>query len=230
MNVTRRFLVAELAWAAGIFLLMLPVSLLDADPGSAERVARWLARAIALAAFPAGITIAPLVLASDRWWHPLLHLLAAAGAVALAVFVLDAFVAPLAGERARTLPQLAAAMNAADGGWESRNDAAWRFYVTLLAPLNALLFAAIGVQVGIWARQALPVPLRRALYWAVGIGLLVSGYAVFDTTYEAIVIRTAADTSFAAFYTVLIPASLCAGLGLPTLALLRRAGIAGNTG
>jgi hypothetical protein len=228
MKVAGRFLLAELVWATGIFVLMVPVALLDNDPASSARFIRWLARAIGLAAFPAGITIAPVVFAHARPWRPLLLALAAASAVSGSVFVLIAVVSPLVSDDARTIPQLVAAMSAADGSWESRNDAAWDFYNNLFAPLNALLFAAIGMQVGIWARYSLPVPLRRALYWAVGLGLLISGYAIWDTTYEAVVIHTAADVSFAAFYTVLIPASICAGLALPTLALARRGELPGN--
>jgi hypothetical protein len=218
----RRFLLAELVWATGIFILMVPVGLLDNDPPSGAQVIRWVARAIGLAAFPAGITIAPTVFTHAPLWRGLLLALAAASAVSIAVFVLTAVMPPLVSDRARTIPQLVAAMSSAGGSWENRNDAAWDFYTNLFAPLNALLFAAIGIQVGIWARYSLPLPLRRALYWAVGLGLLISGYAIWDTTYEAVVIQTAADVSFAALYTVLIPASICAGLALPTLALVRR--------
>ena len=229
MKVAGRFLLAEVVWATGIFLLMLPVALLDNDPPSTMHVFRWLARAIGLAAFPAGITIAPVVFAHTRPWRPLLLALAAASAVSAVVFMLVAVIPPLVSDHARTIPQLLAHMRAAGGSWESRNDAAWAFYNNLFAPLNALLFAAIGVQVRIWARYALPLPLRRPLYWAVGLGLLISGYAVWDTTYEVVVIHTAADASFAAFYTVLIPASICVGLALPTLALTRRGELPLNT-
>jgi hypothetical protein len=90
--------------------------------------------------------------------------------------------------------------------------------------------AAIILQVGIWARYALPLVLRRLLYCMVGLGLMVSGYAVFDTTYEGVVLHTAADVSFAALYTLLIPASVYAGFTLPTLALLRGAEIRGRAG
>jgi hypothetical protein len=229
MDVARRFLLAEAVWATGIFLLMLPVALLDNDPPSSAHVIRWLARAVGLAAFPAGITIAPIVFADERPWRLLLPAFAAASAVSVAVFVLTAVIPPIVSDRASTLPPLVAAMSGATESWETRNAAAWDFYTNLFAPLNALLFAAIGVQVGIWARYSLPLPLRRALYWAVGLGLLISGYAIWDTTYEAVVIHTAADVSFAAFYTVLIPASICAGLALPTLALVRRGELLRNT-
>jgi hypothetical protein len=222
MKVAGRFLLAELVWTAGIFVLMVPVALLDNDPPSTAHIIRWLGRAVGLAAFPAGISIAPIVFADARVWRSLLLGLAAASAVSLAKFVLIAVIPPLVSDDARTIPELLAVMRTAGESWEARNAAAWSFYTGLFAPLDALLFAAIGVQVGVWARYSLPPSLRRALYWAVGLGLLISGYAVWDTTYEAVVIRTAGDVSFAAFYTVLIPASICAGLALPTLALVRR--------
>ncbi|MEX2152845.1 MAG: hypothetical protein WD825_05850 [Gemmatimonadaceae bacterium] len=222
MKLVGRFVVAELVWATGIAVLMVAVAVLSSDPLSAADFVRWLARALGLAAFPAGIAIAPAVFDGSRPWRQLLHAVVAATTVCVVVFALLGAVAPAVSEHGRSLPRLIQEMSAATENWESRNDAAWVFYTTLFAPLNALLFAAIGIQVGIWSRYSLPQPLRRALYWAVGLGLLVSGFAVWDTTYETIVLHTAADTSFAAFYTVLIPASVCAALALPTLALARR--------
>lgn len=229
MNVSRKFLMAELAWAAGIFVLMVPLALLDSDPPSWVRYVRWLARALGLAAFPAGIAIAHDVFAHPRSWRPLLAAAAAATLVAVILFALTGLVMPLLSEDARTLPQLANDMSTPTHSWERRNHAAWAFFSTLLVPLNALLFAAIGVQVGIWASYTLPFMLRRLLYWVAGLGLVISGYLVWDTTYETIVLHTAANASFAAFYTLLIPLSICAGLALPTLALLRRAPFPGSS-
>jgi hypothetical protein len=225
MKLVSRFLLAELAWATGIFLVLASISAMT-ESLSAPDLVTWLARALGLAAFPAGIAIARGVFGHGDVLRRLLAALAAASAVGAIVFVLTAVVAPAAGEPARSLDRLAQVMSAAGESWESRNDAAWRFYATFLAGLNALLFAAIGLQVGVWASYALPRLLERALYWAVGLGLLVSGVGIWDTTYETIVLHVAADASFAAFYTVLLPASVCAGLALPTLALVRRVDLA----
>ncbi|MGH7446753.1 MAG: hypothetical protein ACREK1_05925 [Longimicrobiales bacterium] len=227
MTVARRFLMAELVWASAIFLLILPITIMSADPGTTVEYVRWLTRALGLAAFPAGITVAGVVFVQPHPWRALLSAFAAASVVALLVFALFAFVVPPLGADA-TLPRIVHDMRAITGSWESRNHAAWTFYSILFAPVSALLFAAIGMQVGVWATHALPVALRRVLYWAVGLGLMVSGYAVFDTTYEGIVLHTPADVSFAAFYTLLVPAGICAGLALPTLALLRSAQIRGS--
>jgi hypothetical protein len=88
MKVAGRFLLAELMWATGIFVVMVPVALLDNDPPSTARFLWWLARAIGLAAFPAGIAIAPAVFAHARPWRPLLPGLAAAGLVSASEQVL----------------------------------------------------------------------------------------------------------------------------------------------
>jgi len=220
MTLVRRFLMVETAWAVGILVPMVAIALLGSEPLSAAQFLRWTVRALGLAAFPAGIAIAPAVFADARPWRQLILALAAASMVAAAVLVLTGLVGPLAGEPATKLPHLWNAMNEASENWETRNDAAWKFFSAFLAPLNALFFAAIGVQVGIWARRLASRSLQRAIYWAVGLGLLISGAGIWDTTYETIVLHTAAYVSFAAFYTILIPGSICAGLALPTLALL----------
>jgi hypothetical protein len=227
MKLAGKFLVAELVWATGIFVLMLTIALLS-EPRSTAAFVWWLARALGLAAFPAGVAIAASVFADARPGRQLAQALATAAAVGVLVFILVGVLRPSLGNDS-ALPQLLNVMSASDGSWESRNDAAWDFYSSFFSALNVVLFAAIGLQVGVWAGYSLSASLRRALYWAVGLGLLISGYAVWDTTYEVVVLHTAADVSFAAFYTVLVPASLCAGLALPTLALVRRGGLSRDT-
>ena len=49
---------------------------------------------------------------------------------------------------------------------------------------------------------------------------MVSGVAIWDTTYEVVVLHTSADASVAGLYTLLLPLSVCAGLCLPTLTVL----------
>jgi hypothetical protein len=230
MKIIQKFLIAEAVWGTGIFVLMIFITRLDPDPLTASHYVNWLGHAFGLAMFPAGIAVSHDVFPAGESRRRLLAAAAAAGAVALFLFVLTAFIAPRLGDGTRSLWQLMSDMNAVAAGWEKRNDAAWRFFSVLFKPVNALLFAAIGLQVGVWARYALPFVMRRVLYWAVGLGLLISGFSVYDTTYETIVLSTSADVSFAAFYTLMIPAALCAGLALPTLALLRGAKIPESTG
>jgi hypothetical protein len=230
MKTIKKFLVTEAIWGTGIFMMMMFIALLDPNPITSSHAMSWLGRAFGLALFPAGIAVSNDVIQARRSQQPLLAVTAVAGSIALLLFVLTAFITPLLSDGARSLLQLMSDMNAVGSGWEKLNDAAWKFFSVLFVPVNALLFAAIGLQVGIWSRYVLPLVLRRVLYWVVGLGLLITGFSVYDTTYETIVLHISADVNFAAFYTLLIPVSLCAGLALPTLALLRGANIPENTG
>jgi hypothetical protein len=229
VKIAQRFLIALAVWTAGILIVMLPMALLDDYSQASTHFIRLVARAIGFAAFPAGIAVAPAVFHRARPWPELGAFLAAAMAVAAVVLLSGTVVAPMFGDGARTLPQLVHDMTSARESWETRNDAAWVLFTSIFAAVNALLFAVIGLQLAAWASRALLGPLRRPLYWAVGLGLLLSGYAVWDTTYETIVLHTQADASFAAFYTILIPASLCAGLALPTFALFQRGELVRST-
>ena len=227
MKVFWKFLLAELVWATAIFLLIMPITILSGDPLDGASLLRWLGRAFGLATFPAGIAVAGDVFAAPFRWRSLIGTIVAATLVAIVVLELFAFVVPLLDGR-MPLPQLIQLMAEEGQSWETRNDAAWQFYSILFTPVTTLLHAAIGVQVGVWATHSLSRAFRRLLYWLIGLGLMVSGYSVYDSTYETIVLHTAAYVEFAAFYTLLIPLGICAGLGLPTLALLRGAEVRGS--
>jgi len=222
MKIAQRFLIALALWAAGILIVMLPMALLDDYSQATNYFIRLIGRALGLAAFPAGIAVASAVFHRPRPWPELGAFLVAAGSVSIIVLLSTTVLAPLIGDGTRNVPQLLHDMSPAGGSWETRNDAAWVLFTSVLSAVNAFLFAVIGLELGAWAPRALLAPIRRPVYWAVGLGLLVSGYAVWDTTYETIVLHTAADVSFAAFYTMLIPASICLGLALPTFALFQR--------
>jgi hypothetical protein len=220
MRVAGRFAIAELLWATGLSVVIIVVEAMSSEPLSAHRVLQGVANALALAMFPAGVTVAPAVLGQSRRWQGLLHFIAAAVAVSAVVLALSIAAPPL-GDGTRGLGALLQAMGNLNESWETRNHAAWVFLSTLLAGPRSLLLAAIGLQVGIWASFSVPRSLRRPLYWAVGVGLILSGAVIWDTTYETIVLHTEADASFAALYTLLLPLSVCTGLGLPTLAAFR---------
>lgn len=219
MRIATRFVTAAFLWAAGLAVLMVTADAMGSEPQTTGRVFRWVASALGLAMYPAGVTIAPALPGESRWWSPLLQILAVAVAVSAIVLALSLLAVKLNGTR--SLADLLAAVGNPAESWEARNDAAWTLVDALLAGPRALLFGVIGVQVGIWAEYAMPRGLRRPLYWMVAIGLMVSGAAIGDTTYEVIVLHTEADASFAALYTLLLPLSVCAGLGLPTLAVFR---------
>jgi hypothetical protein len=215
-------------WTVALVLLLISIAILTGSaPLNAAALLRWTGIAMGLAGFPAGVAVAESVLEARPPYATAVKVLLAAIASASVLFALIAVTTPLLGDDGRTWGQLARDMHDATTSWEKRNDAAWQFYVSLCRPVQAVLVAAIGVQAGVWSRYAVPPLLRGILYWAIGLGLLLSGYAVFDSTYEAIVIHTAGDVGFAAFYTLLIPAGICAGLLLPTIALWRGAHVRG---
>lgn len=229
MSAARRFLAVHAMWTTGIVILMLPLALLDNDPLSLAAFIRWVARAIGLAAFPAGIAVAQSIFAAERPWREIAGVGFAALGVAAAIFALLAGALPLA-DASRGLSSLARTMATESAGWETRNSAAWWFFNAFVAPLSALLFAAIGVQTGCWASRFIARRVQRTLYWLIGLGLLVSGAGIWDTTYETVVMHTAANAWFAVFYTLLLPGAVCAGLALPTLALLGTIGQRERTG
>jgi hypothetical protein len=197
---------------------------MDNDPISVASFLRWIARAVGLAAFPAGIAASRDVFADDRPWRQIAGVAAAAAIVGVIVFILHALAIPF-GDAGRSLASLAGTMSTESASWEARNDAAWVFYNAFVAPISAVLFAAIGVQAGCWASRFLARPVQRTLYWLIGLGLLVTGAGIWDTTYETIVLHTSANAWFAVFFTLLIPGAVCAGLALPTLALLGNIGL-----
>lgn len=221
LGTMRRFLVVTLAWTVVIFLPMVVLELLS-DPIALAQYSRWLGRALSLAAFPAGIAASRSVVPPGRPWRVVLETAAAALVVALAVFVLMAWLPAILGDESRSLSRLALTMRTSGGSWEALNDASWRYYEALLSPLQALLYAGIGFQLGIWGPAAVTPALSRLLYWGVGLGLVIVSFGVADTTYETIILRTPADVRFAAMYSFLLPAGIAAGLALPTLAELRR--------
>ncbi|HUF66280.1 MAG TPA: hypothetical protein VMM17_09905 [Gemmatimonadaceae bacterium] len=218
MRVTRRFLAAAAVWLTIMAVPLIALHLM-ADLEAVELL-RGLAGVIVLAGYPAGIAAAKYVPAG-RPWRTLLELAAGAGVLALLGFAVLAWVPGLVGGERATLSQLATVMQANVGNWETFNNAAWRYYSTLLTPVSSMLYSALGFQMGIWSGHAVPGAFRRALYWAVAFGLIVTGYIVSDSAYETIVLHTAADAGFAAFLPVLFPLGLVAGLTLPTVAWLR---------
>jgi hypothetical protein len=226
MNVAKRFLAGLAIWSVGILIVMLPVALLDDYSQPTTHFIRLIARAIGLAAFPAGLAVAPVVFRRAQPWPELGGLIVSAALVGVALLLMTTMLAPLLDSQTRTVSQLVRDMTTRGESWETRNNAAWILGSSIDGAANAFLHAKIGVQVGAWATRALPIHNRRLIYWVFGLGLLVSGYAVWDTTYETIVLHTQADVSFAAFYSLLVPLAICAGLVLPTFALFQRGDLA----
>jgi hypothetical protein len=171
-----------LAWTVAIYLPLVVLERLS-DPIELAQYARWLARALAMAVFPAGIAASRRVAPSRRPWRVVLGTVAAAAVTALAVFVLMAWLPVILGDENRSLSRLALTMHGSGGSWEALNDASWRYFEALLSPLQALLYGAIGFQLGIWLPRAVTPALSRVLYWGVALGLIIVNFAVADTTY-----------------------------------------------
>ena len=218
MTAAARFVTVTLLWAAGLAVLIVVAGAIGDEPLTASRFLRWAPSVLGLAMYPAGVAVASVLIGESPPWRLLLHLVAAAVAVSAIVLVLS-IVAPN-GDSTRSLAALLAVTRDPGESWETRNHAAWTLVTALLAAPRALLLAAIGVQVGFWGEYGVARALHRPLYWVVGIGLMVSGVAIWDTTYEVVVLHTGADASVAALYTLLLPLSVCAGLSLPTLTVL----------
>jgi hypothetical protein len=215
-----RFLIVAFAWTAVIALPLIALELLPSGTDR-PRIALTLGRVLVFAAYPAGIAAARDVLGA-RPWRAIAG--AGTGATMLAITVLLslAWLPELLGPRGTGFASLVATMHSAGSQWETLNDAGWRYYGAFVASAQAMLYAAIGVQVGLWVPRAVATSFRRLLYWAIGLGILVSAVTVTDATYELVVLHTAADARISVLYALLLPLGIAAGLSLPTFALLRR--------
>jgi hypothetical protein len=218
MSAAARFVTLTVLWAAGLAVLIVAAGTVGGESLTASRFLRWAPGVLGWAMYPAGVAVAPVLIGESQRWPVLLQVVAAAVAVSVIILVLS-IIAPN-GDSVRGVATLLAATRDPAESWEARNHAAWTLVTALLTGPRALLLAAIGVQVGFWAEYGIPRSLHRPLYWVVGIGLMMSGVAIWDTTYEMIVLHTNGDASVAALYTLLLPLSVCSGLGLPTLTLL----------
>jgi hypothetical protein len=218
MSAANRFVTVTVLWAAGLAVLIVVAGAIGDEPLTASRFLRWAPSVLGLAMYPAGVAVASVLIGESQPWRVLLHVVAAA--VAVSVIILAVSIVAANSDSTRGVAALLATTRDPGESWETRNHAAWTLVTALLAGPRALLLAAIGVQVGVWAEYGIPRSLHRPLYWVVGIGLMVSGIAIWDTTYEVVVLHTSADASVAALYTLVLPLSVCAGLGLPTLTVL----------
>lgn len=246
MRIAGRFLVRLVAWAGGFLGIMALVLLLS---GGREEVRllhaiNWLAGALTLAAFPAGIAVADEVV---RWTEPRLRpfllFAAAAGLIGLLVIGVRGYLGPAlvrAGEppgaadrveveaaaiylhdRPAALRQAYAAAEArpaaAVAAWRAANRLGWNLDGTIVGGLMAAVFAWIGCLFGGWVRCLERPELGRAAYWALGLFLLVSTYLMTENSYEFIVIHMAGPALFAAWLPLIGPGMLLVGLAIPTV-------------
>jgi hypothetical protein len=201
--------------------LVIPISILSGDQQMQTiNYIRWLAHSVALATLPAGIVVGDAVLESPR--RSLITITIIVALSAFFVFALLGVVGPaVTPEADPDFFRLLTVLRSTGTDWLTHNHNAWIFSMTTAETISTILFAALGIQLGIWAPRVLSATVRRILYWVVVLVLLFAGYVTTDTLYENVVIRTAGPVDFAGFLGLLLPAGLCFGLLLPTVALLR---------
>ncbi len=209
----------------------------------------WGGLAFVLSAFPAGIAVVDDVFPRSGGIDVRTFGVAAAGAVTLALltFMLVAYAGPAAvrgamstdsrvavGEpNAMTLSdlkrdaQLAAQEMEREVGldglsmdWQKANILVWHYTRRLAGIAQPLLFAAIGLLIGFWARRLGKRELAQVLYWAMGLFLVVSTYLAGENSFELVVLQAAGPVFFAGLFVLIIPPVLVLGLAVPTAILL----------
>lgn len=221
MKIATRFLIAELLWAGAIMVLIVPITLLSGqDNMQTVQIMRWLGHSFALAALPAGIAVANDVHNAPGTALP--PLLLVVSLMAFMVWALLGIVGPAVSPDDPDFFRMLATMRASEGSWIAYNHTAWLLMMTVSETISTFLYAGIGVQLGIWATRAFTPAVRRLLYWAVAVGLLISSFAVTDTLYEKVVVHTNGPVEFAGLIGMLMPLGLCFGLMLPTVGLLKQ--------
>jgi hypothetical protein len=220
MNVVKRFLLIHALWTAAIAALIVPLSLATVQGLAPAQYVRWFAHSVALATLPAGWIVGADVF-RGRVWRNLVLLSAIEVFLMFFVFALLGFAAPMSGENVIFTMQRIAAL--ADASWLQRNQLAWSVYMTVAECVSVPIYAGLGMMLGAWAEQVLPVTFRRLLFWAVSLKMVAFTYLITENSYEMLVIKTNGPAAFSAFFMLLIPLGMYGGLLLPSIGLARRA-------
>lgn len=247
MQLSLKFLANVGVWTVILLALLSLIGVITGQPFSqvVSHWPTWGGLALVLSAFPAGIAVVDDVFprtggieVQQFGWGA-----AAAATVSLMAFVLVAYVGPAAGgasdtgsaqePNAMTLSVLkreaqvaAAEVERAVGPdglsmeWRNVNILVWHYTRRLAAVAQPLLFAAIGVLTAFWARRLGKRELARALYWAMGLFLVISTYLAGENGFELVVLQSAGPVFFVGFFVLIIPPTLVLGLGIPTAILL----------
>lgn len=216
----------------------------------AADVLSWVGGMLAFAGFPAGIAVATQVLDwNDPRIGRMVAFTGAALAVAVAVFALRGYVAPailadpgaaedvarggaaLAGLDPATLPlgERIAALRLAEAeaeklatqeAWLVANRIGWHVDGTLTGAIGAFVFGWLGVLVGAWAGWTSRPEVRQAQFWAIGLFLLVTGYLMGENSYELILLKMNGPAYVTAWFPLIAPGMLLAGLAFATGARL----------
>lgn len=237
MHLALRFWLHTTVWTGLILALLLAISLATGMGSEAFRALPvWLGLALTLAPFPAGIAVTKSVFPAGRLSLPNgFTVAAAAGAVAVALFLVGNFVAPRfvtaseAGDPATmTLGRLhtatketsavaltAPAPTAED--WYQANRLAWHFVRRTDGAVLPIMFGLLGLLVGYWSTRTPRREWQQAQQWAMGLFLLMSTYLAGENSYELIVVRAAGPVYFAGDFVLIVPGILLIGLGWATV-------------
>lgn len=216
----------------------------------AASVLGWVGGMLVFAGFPAGIAVATQVLDwKDPRIGRMVSFSAAALAVALAVFALRGYVVPAIlgdpgaadaiarggaalaeldpaaltlGERteAMRLAEAEAERLATQQAWQVANRIGWHVDGTITAAIGAFVFAWLGVLVGAWAGWTSRPEVRQAQFWAIGLFLLMTGYLMGENSYELILLKMNGPAYVTAWFALISPGMLFAGLAFATAARL----------
>jgi hypothetical protein len=220
MSVVKRFVITHVLWTAGIMLLIVPISLTTVHGVPPQAYVRWFAHSVALATFPAGLIVGADVF-RGRVWRNLLWLSVIEVVLMVWVFAVLGFAAPMDDLNVIAIWQAIGGL--ADATWVQRNQLAWSLYMTIAEAISVPIYAGLGLMLGAWAEQLLPQVLRRILFWGTSLFLVAFTYLITENSYEMLVIKTNGPAAFSAFFMLLIPAGMYAGLLLPSLSLAKRA-------
>ena len=237
MQLAFRFWLHTAVWTGLILALLLAISLATGMGSEAFRTLPvWLGLALTLAPFPAGIGVAQSVFPEGRLSvRNGVTVAAAAGAVAVALFLVGNFVAPRfitpseAGDpAAMTLGQLHSAAKEAVAqarsvaaptaeDWYQANRLSWHFVRRTDGAVLPIMFGLLGLLVGYWSTRTPRREWQQAQQWAMGLFLLMSTYLAGENSYELIVVRAAGPVFFAGDMVLIVPGVLLIGLGWATV-------------
>ena len=220
MTLVKRFLLANLLWGAAIMTLVIPISLMTTTGLRDAGILRWLGHSLALGAFPAGLGVGADAFRGRPWRN--IGLLTIAELV-MTIVVIGILVYAAELDDMNLFGLLAANVDAPNSGWLTWNQMAWPVFMTVAEAISVPIYAGLGMMLGAWGEQVLPITFRRILWWAMGLKLIGFTYLIAENSYEMFVVKTNGPAAFSAFFMLLIPLGMYGGLLLPSYGLAKRA-------
>lgn len=245
MSVLKPYLRNLGIWTAALGLFFFAVG--STGPGTQgvgplHKLPALLGFSLALASFPAGLSVGgSLLSAKPLQWRRVGVLAAASIAFSLLMFFNVTIWAPntlaasgfqfAPGDPTAATHQSSAALRGAaadayagaqDVGegrvddWLPVNALAWELERRLAHSTLPFLLTWIGVLAAFWTRRVRRRDLRLAMHWALGLFLVVSLYLAGENSFELIVLRAGGAVFFAAWFIAFVPAALFGALGWVT--------------